>query len=261
IGVTLDRFLNTGNISFVKPIITINVVFFVLSYLVPVIIPGGYPSGRGILGFLPAPGSMSLNLLGWADPKAIFNGNWWQLVTGMFLHGGVLHILFNMMWVKDLGPQTEAFFSPYKMLLIYIISGIAGNLLAVSLPFIVRSLFDYPMRIAPVIGASGAVFGLMGSMIAYGRKRGGPFGQQIASQFSKWALVIIILGFLMPGISNAAHVGGLLAGILIGSSIPLRDSKKQKGIFQGLALGAVAVCMLSFLMMILRFLVVLNQVY
>lgn len=261
IGVVLDRYLSARNLSFVKPIITINVVFFILSYLIPIIIPGGFSSGRGLLGFLPAPSSMALNLLGWADPKAIFSGNWWQLVTGMFLHGGVLHILFNMMWVKELAPQAEEFFSPYKMLLIYIVSGIAGNLLAVSLPLIVRILFDYPMRFAPVIGASGAVFGLMGSMIAYGRKRGGFLGQQIAGQFSKWALVIIILGFLMPGISNAAHIGGLIAGGLLGTILPLRDSKEQKGLYQGLALGAVAICLLSFLMMILRFVTILNQVF
>ena len=258
--VSFQALFKSDKISFVKPIITINVILMVLSYLLPFFLPSGIPSNRGFLGLVPAPSSAALSLLGWADPREIFTGSWWLLVTAMFLHGGLLHIAFNMMWVKDLGPQTEGMFSPFKMLIIFVISGVAGNLLAVSLPLISQVLFSYPMRFSPVIGASGAVFGLMGAGIAYGRKRGGLFGRQISTQFGKWALVIIFLGFLMPGVSNAAHIGGLIAGFLVGSIMPLRDTIKSKGLYRNIAFGIMGICGYSFFMMAQRLVNILDRI-
>lgn len=248
------RFMNLigGNRkSFVKAIITLNVIFFVVSYFLPIFIPSGAPMGRGMLG-IPSPSNIALSLMGWADIRMVWNGEWWVLITAIFLHGGILHIVFNMMWVRDLAPQTEILFSPHKMIIIYILSGIGGNLLAIYTPLMARLLFSYQMPIAPVIGASGAVFGLMGGIIAFGKKRGGFFGRQVVRQFGMWALILIVMGFLIPGVSNSGHIGGFVTGFTIGYLIPLRDSSFTKKLYVFLGNAIILVCAFSFLRMSMR---------
>lgn len=238
--------------SFVKPIIFINVALFIISFIIPLFISTPVPSGRDLMGLLPSPSYVSLNLLGWADIRLIFSGNWWVLVTAMFLHGGVLHILFNMMWVRDLGPQTEYLFGPHKMLTIFILSGIAGNLVAVFTPLLANSLLGTRLDMIPVIGASGAVFGLMGAIIAFGKKRGGIFGRHLVRQMGMWALILIVMGFLMPGISNAAHIGGFIGGFLLGLILSPGQSNTNRSVSLWIALFIAGLCGFSFLMMVFR---------
>ncbi len=238
--------------SFVKPIIIINVALFIISFIVPAFIRTPVPSGRDLMGILPSPSYVSLNLLGWADIRLIFAGNWWVLVTAIFLHGGVLHILFNMMWVRDLGPQTEYLFGPHKMLIIFILSGIAGNLVAVFTPFLANSLLGTRLAMLPVIGASGAVFGLMGAIIAYGKRRGGIFGRQLVRQMGMWAAILIVMGFLMTGISNAAHIGGFISGFIIGLILNPGQSRANRPASLWIAMIIIGLCGISFLMMAYR---------
>ncbi len=238
--------------SFVKPIIAINVVFFIISYALPLFIPTHMPMGRDFLGLLPSPSYVSLNLLGWADIRLMLAGNWWVLVTAVFLHGGILHILFNMLWVRDLGPQTEYLFGPHKMLVIFILSGIAGNLVAVFTPLVANTFLGTQMPLVPVIGASGAVFGLMGAIIAFGKKRGGLFGRQLVRQMGMWALILIVMGFLLPGVSNAAHIGGFIGGFIIGQILSIRWFSANGSTAFWLAVAVMGLCVYSFLMMVFR---------
>jgi len=234
-------------VGFVRGIITLNVVFFILSYLLPFLIPGlSSTGGRSTLGILPSPSSHTLYLMGWAGPKQILSGDWWLLITAIFLHGGLLHIFFNMMWVRDLGPITETVFSPDKMFLIYILSGVVGNLTAVFWPLFQILVFNNQAMLSPVIGASGAVFGLMGAIIAFGRKQGGIAGQRIVRQFGLWAIILIGMGFVIEGISNAAHIGGFLSGLIIGFILNTRDSPKQAKFFSLLSTIILVATIFSF---------------
>lgn len=255
----LMRFLGGGQKNYVKIIITINVVIYISLFILPFFIPGRIPAGRDILGLLPAPSSAVLNLLGWAEIRSILSGNWWVLITAMFLHGGILHILFNMLWVRDLGPQTSMFFGSHNMLTIYILSGVGGNLVAVFTPLIFNMLLATRMPFHPVIGASGAVFGLMGAIMAYGRKRGGIFGRQLVRQLGLWAAILIIMGFIFPGISNAAHIGGFITGFLIGQIIPIQPKLTSKGFSMLVSILVSGMCLLAFLMMLIRLFRVLGR--
>jgi membrane associated rhomboid family serine protease len=238
--------------SFVKPIITVNVILFLLSYALPLFIQTPLPAGKDLFGLLPSPSYVSLNLLGWADIRLILTGNWWVLVTAMFLHGGVLHILFNMMWVRDLGPQTEYLFGPHKMLIIFVLSGIAGNMVAVFTPLVANTFLGTRLSMIPVIGASGAVFGLMGAIIAFGRRRGGIFGRQLVRQMGMWAAILIVMGFLMSGVSNAAHIGGFIGGFIIGQILSLGKPNPNRAAAIWSALFTAGICVISFLMMAIR---------
>ena len=239
--------------SFVKIIITVNVIFFVASFLVPMFLPFRVDPITRSFGFLPAPSQIGVGVLGAASTKNMILGNWWTLITAMFLHGGIIHIAFNMLWVRDLGPMAEKFFSPHKMILIYLLSGIGGNYLAVNLPYIAQSLpgilvrmLQIPTENSAVIGASGAVFGLMGAIIAFGRKSGGFWGKQIAKQLGTWALLMIILGFIIPRVSNAGHIGGFVTGYAVGWLLPVNRPKSNNWIYIILGNTGVLLCMYAF---------------
>lgn len=234
----LTQFLYSGK-SFVRLIIGVNVVFFILSFLFTFLLREYGPMGRGMMG-IPGPSNVALRVLGWAEPQMVMNGAWWLLVTAMFLHGGILHIGFNMMWVRDLGPLTEDLLSPEKMLIIYILSGIGGNLASVM------------FSAYPVVGASGAVFGLMGAIIAQGKKRGGYLGAHLVRQLGVWAILMIAMGFIIPGVSNSAHIGGVITGGVLGLLMPYRDSALSAKGYRIAGAGILGICAVSFFMLILR---------
>lgn len=246
--------------SFVKAIITVNVAFFAASFLIPLIIPLRGPIMNMSFGILPSPNGNALRLLGWAELGELLRGNWWVLITAMFLHGGVLHILFNMLWVRDLAPQTEVLFSPHKMIIIYVLSGVGGNLTALYTPVVLRSFLMISAENYPVVGASGAVFGLIGAIIAFGRKRGGIWGRQIVRQLGMWAVILIAMGFIFPQVSNAGHIGGFITGFLVGLLLPIRYSATSNRFYVMLGGGIIVVCGYAFVKMIMRIFYILGQI-
>jgi len=134
---------------------------------------------------------------------AVAAGQWWRLVTAGFLHGGLLHILMNSWVLFDLGAQVEEMYGASRMLVIYFLSNIAG--------FYVSYMM---WRQAPSVGASAALFGLIGAMIALGMRHRSGFGAQIRAVYIRW-LVYLLLFSLLPGVDLAAHVGGLAGGFAI----------------------------------------------
>ena len=122
---------------------------------------------------------------------------WWTPITAIYLHGGLLHIFFNMMWVRQLGPVVEELFGPFRLFAIFTIAGIAG--------FIASTLAGHELT----LGASGSIFGLLAAAIAYGRRAG---SQLFTRQFLQWAALLFIMGFIMPGVDNWAHGGGFVGG-------------------------------------------------
>ena len=132
--------------------------------------------------------------------SVLARGQWWRLLTAGFLHGGVLHILMNSWALYDLGAQVEEAYGTARFLAFYLVSSAMG--------FLASSFWSRSLS----IGASAALFGLIGAMIAYGsRNRGTALGMMIKSVYARW-LVYGLLFSLMPGIDIAAHVGGLAAG-------------------------------------------------
>lgn len=122
---------------------------------------------------------------------------WWTPITAIYLHGSLLHIFFNMMWVRQLGPVVEDLFGPFRLFAIFTIAGITG--------FIASTLAGHELT----LGASGSIFGLLAAAIAYGRRVG---AQLFTRQFLQWAGLLFIMGFVMPGVDNWAHGGGFIGG-------------------------------------------------
>jgi rhomboid protease GluP len=183
----------------IKTIIIVNAVMFVISLLLN---PRALGFSMNPFGML-SPDGNSLLLLGASGtlPIARF-GRWWSLLSANYLHGGVLHIIFNMIALRHIGHLVIQEYGSYRMIIIYTLSGIFGYWVS------------YLFGVAFTIGASAAVCGLIGAALYYGKSRGGAYGQMIYSQVGGWVIGIFVFGLLMPGINNWGHGGGLLGGVL-----------------------------------------------
>lgn len=209
----------------IKGIIGINIGMYVLSILLN-------PMGSG-LGFSPfsflAPSPDSLFSLGATGtyPIDVYQ-DWWTLVSANYLHGSLLHILFNMLAFRQLAPLIIQEYGIYRMLAIYTLSGVLG--------FLVSYLAGIPFT----IGASAAVCGLMGAILYYGKSRGGAYGQALFSQVGGWAVGIFLFGFVLQGINNWAHGGGMAAGALLGFMLGYKERKRESLAHKILAGGCAA---------------------
>lgn len=134
---------------------------------------------------------------------AVAEGQWWRLITAGFLHGSLLHILMNMWVLFDLGAQVDDLMGTSRFLAVYLISNVTG---------FTASLFFVP---APSLGASAAIFGLIGAMIGLGLRERTTRGAAIFRFYSRWAIYGIVLSFI-PGTDIAAHLGGLVGGFVVG---------------------------------------------
>jgi len=187
---------------------------------------------RGSLNIL-APSSRALLTLGMTGGEAWKQGHWWTLLSATFLHGGLLHIAFNVYSIRSLGPAVEEIYGQARAFLIFILAGAAG--------FFVSNVLSG----APTIGASGAIFGLLGALIVHGRRAGRPF---MTTQVWSQALILFVFGLLMPRINNYAHVGGFAGGyaaaLLLGSGVRRREGP-------GTQLLAIAAAILALLAVVL----------
>lgn len=135
-------------------------------------------------------------------------GQWWRLVTAMFLHIGLLHLLFNGWALYQLGALFEMMFGTQRFLIVYVVAGIVASFASV---LFTRSL---------AAGASGAIFGILGALIVAIRRsprwRNESWTKGLVQQLLFWAGLNIFLGFSYPGIDNAAHLGGFVTGMIAG---------------------------------------------
>ncbi|MFQ5864710.1 MAG: rhomboid family intramembrane serine protease [bacterium] len=223
-----------GQLSFIPILATACIVLYVISLLLD---PSALFRPHGFLGFL-SPSGYSLNRLGMTGAFAISKGHWWTLITAIYLHGGILHILFNVLWIRQLGPVVEDLFGISRSFLVFTISGVLG--------FAVSNFWGIPFT----IGASGSIFGLLGALVYYGRKRGGAFGLAIYRQTGQWALVLFVLGFLMPGINNFAHAGGFIGGYVAATLLGFSEIKKETMTHHLFAFGTILLTILAFLLAI-----------
>ena len=143
------------------------------------------------------------------------NGEVYRLVSYMFLHAGILHIVLNMYSLFIVGPRVEDFFGKWKYLLIYLFSGICGGLLSIGLT---------PNTVS--VGASGAIFGLFGALIYFGYSYRGYIGAIVRSQVLPVVIYNLLMGLFIPGIDMWGHVGGLIGGILTANMLGTIENKK-----------------------------------
>ena len=186
-------------------ILTINILLYVLMALLEM------RAGAGADAFMQSASSSVLAGVGALYPGVIAAGEWWRLVTWNFLHIGLMHLLFNSLALYQIGPLVEETFGPAKFIFIYLATGIAAG---------VASLVIKPAFTA---GASGALFGLIGLMAAYGYRQGGVLGRALMKQMLIWAAFGFVIG-LMPGINNIAHAGGFVAGGALAFIIPAEST-------------------------------------
>ena len=191
--------------------------------------PEALLSGRGLLSFL-SPGSRALYQLGMTGGLAWSLGWWWTILTANYLHGSLLHIFFNMMWVRNLAPVSTDVYGPARTFVIFNISGAAG--------FYVSNV----MSGVPTIGASGGIFGLLAALIVYGRRRG---SSMMSSQLWQWAIILGVFGFIMPGINNWAHGGGFAGGWIVGQLMGLSDEHRESAGVIILALSLIALTVIG----------------
>lgn len=171
----------------VTTLIAINLIVYILTVL-PII--GDYIFYSG----------MSVNYL-------IEDGQWWRIITSIFIHGGFIHLLFNMFSLFLFGPELEKIAGKARFITIYLLAGIFGN--------VVTFVFQEGMYAS--VGASGAIFGIFGAFAAlvYYTRRTMPQLKQIIMPL---IIISVIITFLSPNVNSASHLGGLITGFLLGLS-------------------------------------------
>ena len=139
-------------------------------------------------------------------------GQYYRLLTGTFLHTGIMHLAFNCYALYVLGSQLESYLGKAKYIVIYLVSAIFGSLFSMTFNGDTAS-----------IGASGAVFGLMGALLYFGYHYRVYLGNVIKSQILPLVIVNLLIGFLTTGVDNAAHIGGLVGGAMITMALGVKN--------------------------------------
>jgi rhomboid protease GluP len=164
---------------------------------------------------------------------------WWTVLSASWLHGSFLHILFNMMWVRDLGPALIDLIGVPRTIIIYVVSGICGFLLSSLMP-----LMPIPIPLfsgAPLtLGASASIMGLLGALLHYGRKSGSSL---IHGTALNYVIILFVMGFVMRGVDNTAHAGGFIGGYAM--SALFNPLTREKGDHLVVALGLLAATFLA----------------
>jgi rhomboid protease GluP len=177
-----------------------------------------------------SPSNRALLLLGSTGTIPIDQGQgWWTLVSANYLHGGILHILFNMVAFYQIGPLVLREYGVSRLITIYTLGGVIGFFVS------------YLAGVRFTLGASAAVCSLIGASLYFGKSRGGTYGHAIYKQISGWVVGIFLFGFLVPGINNWGHGGGMVAGILFGFLLGYQEKSKENQVHKMLATLCVVV--------------------
>ena len=189
----------------------------------------------GLFGFL-APDIGILFLLGASGGESVFGlGRWWTVLSAGWLHGSLLHIIFNMMWVRDLGPAVAQMFGAGRTVIIYTVAGISGFFLS-SFAYAFLPHLPFLSGAGITVGASASVFGFLGALVYYGRRTGSTL---VRSQALRYALILGFFGFIMRGVDNFAHAGGFLGGYLVSQYLdPLEPERTDHIVIALLCLAA-----------------------
>lgn len=214
-----------GN-QLISNILYANVIVYVLSLLLDPVSIGLSANPFTML----SPSNPSLLLLGATGTIPIDHlHRWWSFVSANYLHGGILHILFNMIALRQIGPLIVQEYGAYRTFIIYTLGGVFGFWVS------------YMAGVRFTIGASAAVTSLIGAALYFGKSRGGSYGQAVYKQIGSWALAIFIFGFLIPEINNWGHGGGMLAGAALGFVLKYGERKRENLSHRAIALFCLVI--------------------
>jgi len=221
---------------------------YALSLLLTVVSGGNLMSGS-VLSIL-GPDRFAYDALGAAGAYPVYvEGYWWTLLSAGWLHGGALHILFNMMWVRDLGPAVADIYGQARMIIIYTIASICGFFLSSffgahpewSLPFFHGAGYT--------LGASAPIMGLLGALVHYGRRGGSSL---VGSQALNYAIILFLFGFFVSGVDNSAHLGGFVGGFLASKWLdPMKKERMDHFVGAAICLVATALSVIASLVIFL----------
>jgi rhomboid protease GluP len=233
-----------SDLGFVPFVIGLSVVMYAIALLMS----EGNIMGGGLFGLL-SPTTEANLILGASGAVPIFLfDRWWTVLSAGFLHGGLLHIAFNMYWVRQLAPPVSELYGPGRMVIIYTVASVVG-FTASSLAGMFLSWIPIPfMQGARItVGASAAIFGLLGALVYYGRRTG---STQTYQQALMYAVLMFVFGLVMSSIDNWAHAGGFVGGYLAGRILdPMQPERVNH---MAIALGCLAITVLSLIVSLLH---------
>ena len=166
----------------------------------------------------------------------VTEGQYYRLFTSMFIHANLFHILFNMYALYLLGSQAEGFFGKGKFLVIYILSGISGSLLSILLN-----------QGSVSVGASGAIFGILGALLYFGYNNRVYLGNTLIREIVPVILINLAFGFMMTGVDNFAHIGGLIGGITTAMAVGFHSNTGKSDRINGIIITIMLFAFLIFM--------------
>ena len=229
-GPVLQRLLGGFDLS--TAVIGLCVVLYVLSLVID---PRSIFRMAGMFDIL-APSSGALLVLGMTGGFAMQQGRWWTVLTAVFLHGSLLHLLFNMVITRQYLPHVVELYGSARAWVIFVVAGIAG--------FAVSNLAAG----VPTIGASGAIFGLLAALIVYGRRT---HQHAVAQQLWMSAGMMFLFGFIMPSVNNWAHAGGFAGGFVAAEALSF-SGRRESPLLLGLAWGSALLVVVAFALQLMR---------
>ena len=173
------------------------------------------------------------------DLGIIEYGQFYRLITGMFLHANPIHLGLNMYALYVIGQQLEGFIGKGKYIAVYFISGLIGSLLSVALHS--SNYFG--------VGASGAIFGLLGSLLYFGYHYRVYLGGVLQSQIIPLIVINLAIGFMFTGIDNLAHIGGLIGGVVSTMALGIKHKSSKSEKINGAIITIAIIVFLCYLMM------------
>lgn len=168
-------------------------------------------------------------------PDLIRKGDIYRLLSSVFIHANLMHLFCNMYALYVIGPQLESYLGRFKYLAVYLISGVTGNLLSMAFSSSVS------------VGASGAIFGLFGSLLYFGYHYRVYLGTILKSQLIPLIILNLVIGFMIPNIDNAAHIGGLIGGILMTIALGVKYKSSNFEKINGIIVMLIYTIFLSYI--------------
>jgi rhomboid protease GluP len=230
-GPTLQKWFGSLDLTF--GVIGVCVALYIVTLLLD---PRGLFRMAGMFDIL-APTSGALAVMGMTGSFAMAQGRWWTVLTAIFLHGSLLHLLFNMVITRQYLPNVIELYGAPRAWLIFVVAGVVGFLmsnLAVGVP---------------TIGASGAIFGLLAAMIVYGRRTR---QRAVTQQLWMSAAMMFLFGFLMPSVNNWAHAGGFAGGFVAAEAVAFSDRRESPWLL-ALSWGSGVAVLGAFALQVFRF--------
>lgn len=210
--------------SYKQPIVTYIIMAICIILFILMELSGGSTNSQTLLKY-----GANLDVL-------VKNGEYYRLFTCIFLHIGIMHLLCNMYSLYIIGREVENLFGKIKYIIIFILSGIFGSIM--SLAFTHNTISA---------GASGAIFGLLGALLYFGMHYRTYLGEAIKRSIIPIIVVNLIIGFFAEGIDLAAHIGGLVGGLLVAMMVGVPDKSKTKDIINGTILTIIYLIFISYL--------------